>query len=137
MLNADKVILMTRMASYEAGEGKQNVTIGKYFRSDYIRMQIIKSVLYSTVAFLIVVALLVLMDLETFMGDIYQMDLLEFAKGILFWYLAFVGTYGVISFIVFSIKYRNARKNLKLYYNNLKKLSEMYENREPKGKSNE
>lgn len=137
MLNAERVILMTRLASYEAGEGKQNVAIGKYFRSDYIKMQTIKSVVYATIAFFIMAALIILMDLETFMGDIYQMDLLEFAKGILFWYLAFVGTYGVISFIVFSIKYRNARKNLKLYYNNLKKLSEMYENREPKGKSNE
>lgn len=137
MLNAERVILMTRLASYEVGEGKQNVAIGKYFRSDYIKMQTIKSVVYATIAFFIMAALIILMDLETFMGDIYQMDLLEFAKGILFWYLAFVGTYGVISFIVFSIKYRNARKNLKLYYNNLKKLSEMYENREPKGKSNE
>lgn len=137
MLNAERVILMTRLASYEAGEGKQNVAIGKYFRSDYIKMQTIKSVVYATIAFFIMAALIILMDLEAFMGDIYQMDLLEFAKGILFWYLAFVGTYGVISFIVFSIKYRNARKNLKLYYNNLKKLSEMYENREPKGKSNE
>ena len=137
MLNAERVILMTRLASYEAGEGKQNVAIGKYFRSDYIKMQTIKSVVYATIAFFIMAALIILMDLEAFMGDIYQMDLLEFAKGILFWYLAFVGTYGVISFIVFSIKYRNARKNLKLYYNNLKKLSVMYENREPKGKSNE
>ena len=137
MLNADKVILMTRMASYEAGEGKQNVTIGKYFRSDYIRMQIIKSVLYSTVAFLIVVALLVLMDLETFMGDIYQMDLIEYAKGILLWYVIFVVAYGVISYIVYTIRYRNAKKQLKVYFNNLKQLSEVYENQGLKGKSNE
>lgn len=137
MLNAERVILMTRLASYEAGEGKKNVAIGKYFRSDYIRMQTIKSIIYATVAFVVVVALFVLMDLETFMGDIYQMDLLGYAKSILYWYIAFVGIYGVVSFIVYSVRYRHARRQLKSYFNNLKKLSEMYENHEPKGKSNE
>ena len=137
MLNEERVILMTRLAPYEAGEGKQNVAIGKYFRSDYIRMQTIKSIIYATITFFVIVVLVVFVDLEAFMGDIYQMDLLEYAKGILFWYLAFVGTYGVISFVVYSMRYRKARKNLKLYFNNLKRLSEMYENHGPKGKSNE
>ena len=36
MLNEDRIILMTRMASYEENEGKKNVSIGSYFRGDYI-----------------------------------------------------------------------------------------------------
>ena len=35
MLNEEKVILMTQMASYEENEGKKNMAIGRYFRSDY------------------------------------------------------------------------------------------------------
>ncbi len=137
MLNEEKVILMTRLASYEADEGKQNMAIGKYFRSDYIRMQTIKSVIYATLAYVVMVGLVVLMDLETFMGDIYQMDLIQYAKELLIWYVGFVVVYGVISFIVYTIRYRRARKHLKVYFNNLKKLSETYENQGPKGKSNE
>lgn len=137
MLNEEKVILMTRLASYEADEGKQNMAVGKYFRSDYIRMQTIKSIVYATLAFVILAALVVLMDLETFMGDIYQMDLIQYAKEVLLWYVIFVVVYGVISFIVYTIRYRRARKHLKVYFNNLKKLSEVYENHGPKGKSNE
>lgn len=137
MLNEEKVILMTRLASYEADEGKRNIAIGKYFRSDYIRMQTIKSIIYATVAFAVLVGLVVLMDLEAFMGDIYQMDLIQYAKEILIWYVAFVAAYGVISFVVYTIRYRKARQHLKVYFNNLKKLSEMYENQGLKGKSNE
>ena len=137
MLIAERVILMTRLASYETGEGKQNVAIGKYFRSDYIRMQTIKSIIYATITFFILVALVVMADLEAFMGDIYQMDLIAYAKSVLFWYVAFVGVYAVVSFVVYSLRYKKARKQLKLYFNNLKKLSEMYENQGPKGKSNE
>ena len=76
MLNAERVILMTRLAAYENGEGKKNVAVGKYFRSDYIKMQTIKSIIYATIAFVVLVALMVLMDIEAFMGDIYQMDLI-------------------------------------------------------------
>lgn len=137
MLNEERVILMTRLASYEANEGKDNVATGSYFRSDYIKMQTIKSILSATITFFIVVVLVVLVDFEGFMGDIYQTDLFEYGKKILFWYLGFVGAYGVISYIVYSVRYRRARKHLKIYFNNLKKLSAMYENRGPKGNYNE
>lgn len=43
MLNEEKVILMTQMASYEENEGKKNMAIGRYFRSDYIAIQVLKS----------------------------------------------------------------------------------------------
>ena len=41
MLNEEKVILMTQMASYEENEGKKNMAIGRYFRSDYIAIQVL------------------------------------------------------------------------------------------------
>lgn len=42
MLNEERIILMTKLASYESGEGKKNAAIGGYFRSDYIGMQVVK-----------------------------------------------------------------------------------------------
>ena len=36
MLNEERIKLMTKMACYEANEGKKNVAIGNYFRGDYI-----------------------------------------------------------------------------------------------------
>ena len=41
MLNEERVILMTKLASYETNEGKKNVAIGNYFRSDYIGWQVL------------------------------------------------------------------------------------------------
>lgn len=51
MLNEEKIILMTQMASYEENEGKKNMAIGRYFRSDYIAIQVLKSVLCATIAY--------------------------------------------------------------------------------------
>ena len=38
-------------------------------------------------------------DFEIFMTDIYKMDLLEFAKSVLFFYLGTVGAYALISYV--------------------------------------
>ncbi|MDE5699654.1 MAG: hypothetical protein K2I96_19965, partial [Lachnospiraceae bacterium] len=45
MLNEERIRLMTRMACYEADEGRKNVAIGNYFRGDYIGLQVIKSII--------------------------------------------------------------------------------------------
>ena len=51
MLNEEKVILMTQMASYEENEGKKNMAFGRYFRSDYLAIQVLKSILCETIAY--------------------------------------------------------------------------------------
>ena len=80
MLNEEKIILMTQMASYEENEGKKNMAIGRYFRSDYIAIQVLKSILCATIAYAVCLALFVFYDFETFMQDIYKMDLISFAS---------------------------------------------------------
>ena len=127
MLNEERVKLMTRMASYEAGEGKKNMNIGKYFRGDYISMQVLKSIISSTIAFVICFALYLFYDFERFMQDIYQMDLVQFAKDVLLVYVVVVVGYAIISYLIYASRYKKARKSLKKYYNNLRKLSGLYE----------
>jgi hypothetical protein len=127
MLNEEKVILMTKMASYEEHEGRQNMKIGSYFRSDYIAVQVLKSVFYATVAFGLIAALFVFYDFEVFMQDIYKMDLVSFAKRILLYYGITVAVYGVAAYGIYTYRYAKARKNLRLYYQNLKKLNALYD----------
>ena len=64
MLNEERIILMTQMASYEANEGKKNVAIGSYFRSDYIGWQVLKSIISATIAFIVVFAMYIFYDFE-------------------------------------------------------------------------
>lgn len=127
MLNEERIILMTQMASYEQHEGKHNVVIGNYFRSDYIGFQVLKSIISASIAFMIVFGMFIFYDFEVFMQGIYKMDLLAFAKNILIAYLGTVGSYALIAYIVYLKRYNSAKKSLKCYYNNLKKLSGIYE----------
>lgn len=127
MLNEEKVILMTKMASYEEHEGKKNMEIGNYFRSDYIAVQVLKSIFCATVAFVLIFALFIFYDFEIFMQDIYKMDLVGFAKTILMYYGITVVVYGGVSYGICTYRYTRAKKSLKLYYQNLKKLGSLYE----------
>lgn len=127
MLNEERIKLMTKMAAYEVDEGKKNVAIGNYFRGDYIGLQVIKSIISATIAFVIVFGLFVFYDFEVFMSDIYKMDLLGFGRTVITAYLIFVAVYALISYMIYTYRYAKARKSLKMYYNNLKKLAYLYD----------
>ena len=133
MISEQRVKLMTRLAAYEQKEGKKNEEIGSYFRGDYISLQILKSVISATIAFVLIVALFVLYDSELFLSDNYKIDILEYVKKLIVYYFAFTGVYVLISYVVYAIKYRKAKKRLKVYFNNLKRLQILYQ-RERKDK---
>lgn len=126
MVNEERIKLMTRMAAYEKEEHKKNKKIVSFFKSDYISMQILKSIVYTTIAFAIMFGLYVLYDFEIFMKEIYQMDIFEFAKSVIILYGVFIGIILVITYIVSLYQYNRALQSTKLYYGNLKKLSRDY-----------
>ena len=128
MLEPDKIVLMTRLASFEKNEARENSNIWQYFRGDYIGWQVLKSIVAGTIVFGIIFAGFIVYDFETFMLEIYKMDLMEYAKGVLTKYLIFVAVYSVVTYIVFAVKYAKARGELRTYVHNLNKLSKTYNN---------
>ena len=133
MLNESRIKLMTKMASYEQGEGKRSMNIGSYFRGDYIGKEVIKSICYGTLAFLIVFGIYVAYDFEIFLQDIYKMDLLEFGKTVLMSYAKFIVAYALITYFVYAMRYKKARRSLRMYYNNLRRLNAMYRKEQDDG----
>ena len=113
MLNQERIILMTKMASYEKNEGKKNDSIMNYFRG--------------TIAFGVVFGMYIFYDFEVFMLDIYKMDLMEFGKSVLMKYLLVIGIYSIISYAIYCYRYAKAKRGVKLYMNNLRRLASMYD----------
>lgn len=127
MLNEERIKLMTKLASYEENEGKRYMKIGSYFRSDYVGLYLLKAFISATIVFLIAVGIWLFYSFEQTMKDIYQIDLLEFGRKVLIYYVAFVAIYSVISYFIGAYRYSQAKKSLKKYYSNLKELSDLYE----------
>ncbi len=133
MLSESRVKLMTKMAAFEAYDGKKSMAIGTYFRGDYIGKEVIKSVIYGTVAFCLLFAVYIAYNAETLLAGVYDMDILGFAKKVMFDYLVFVVGYSVVTYVVYVVRYRKARREIRSYYNNLRRLGMMY--RKGRGRS--
>lgn len=127
MLNQERIKLMTKMAAYEENEGKKYMSIGSYFRSDYMGMQVIRSVISGTLAFFLLAGLYVYYHFETMMQDIYKMDLLLLGRRVLFYYIVFIAAYSVITYVIYSFRYSRAKRSLKHYYYHLKQLAAIYD----------
>ena len=127
MLSQERIKLMTKMAAYEENEGKTYMSIGSYFRSDYMGMQVIRSVICGTLAFFLLAGLYVYYHFETMMQDIYKMDLLLLGRRVLFYYVVFIAAYSVITYVVYSFRYSRAKRSLKHYYYHLKQLAAIYD----------
>ncbi len=118
-------MLMTRMASFEASEGKQSLRICRFFRGDYVALNIVRSVVASTIAFALLGGLYVYYNIDTLLQEIYTMDLIETGRTLLTAYVIFAGAFALVSYAVYSFRYDRARKNLRDYNNALKTLSEI------------
>ena len=126
MLNEKRIILMTKMASYEANEGKKNVAIGSFFRSDYIGWQVLKSIISASIAFIVVFGMYIFYNFERFMTEIYKMDLVEFVRTVFSYYLWTIGIYAAVSYVVYALRYGRVVRSIRVYQMNLRRLADMY-----------
>lgn len=126
MIHEERVILMTGLQTYEDGDGKRDIAISNYFRGDYLGMQMLKSVIYVTIAAGLFFAGYVFYNLEEFLNNIYQTNWIEYAQTLLTRYLVLVVAYTLITYLVYACRYAKAKKNLKKYYGGLKALNAMY-----------
>ena len=127
MLNTDRIRLMTQLAVYEQGEGKEYMAMSQYYRKDYLALQMIKTFLCSTVAFAVIFLLSILYRVEEWMQEIYQRDYMEYITGVAVKYVLFVVFYQIVAYIVYSLRYRKGHKKQKQYHSKLKRLEKLYE----------
>lgn len=125
MVNEEKVILMTNMASFEKHQGRKCMNIVNYYRSDYIGFQVLKAVIAATISFLALLSVYFFYNFEMIMSDIYNMDLVAFGKQLIMIYLITVGIYALICYGVYAYRYSKAKKELKGFYQNLRKIDKM------------
>lgn len=132
MLNERKIRLMTKTAIYEQGKGKEDLKINSYGGSDYVRFNILKTVLAATVTAILLLGLVVLYKMEALLAEILELDLMKLGKEVLFLYIIFIAVYAIISLIVYQQRYYRASKRLKRYNSNLKKIASITKKDEAK-----
>lgn len=113
MINEKKVAVMTRMAAYEAGDGKKDRRICSFFRSDFVGFQLLKTWIAVTAAFCILAGIWLLYRLDEITAIFYAMDvdaLLELGKDALAAYGILCGGYLLTTWLAAHVVYAKAHK---------------------------
>ncbi len=126
MLNNRKVRLMTKLAIYEKEDGKEDIRLGKYYRLDYVRYQMLKTLVAVTFGYLILVFLTILYNSEYLIAEAVKLDYAAIGRTMLGIYLILVLVFVGLAGIGYTVKYNRSRKKLAKYYQMLKRLRAIY-----------
>jgi cytochrome bd-type quinol oxidase subunit 2 len=127
MVNNDRVALMTRLAIYEANHGHEDDMLQQYHKKDYIRIQSLKTIFFSSIAFVLIIALWlcvaesdVLLQLRD--GSVKK---ISFIIGVI--YIIFLWINLRINRLIQGRRYENAKGRNYRYMRQLMELGQMYE----------
>lgn len=127
MLNEERVKQLCKVALYEKREEKVHKQIGKYYRSDYIGKEILKSIFTGTAAYLFIVLLMIINKWNEVLSIINKLSFQENILPFLITYVIFMVAYIVLTYIVYKTRYDSCRKDLDEYEKELQVLHQMYE----------
>ena len=128
MLNEEKVKYMTKAAAYENGDGKRNIKIDGYFRTDYLGLQFVKSGFAYTAAFGILIALWVMCNMEELLLKISDAAFLShLIKILVIIFVCGLVVYEILVGIYYSKKYKSAKESVKGFNGYLKHIQKFYE----------
>lgn len=130
MIHEERLKPMVKMAMFDKNEGKACKPMIQYARTDYISMQLLKSFISGSMAYMILCAVWGLYDTSALMQVINGGSIKDFAIDVLFYYAIFMVIYLVATYIVYQIRYTKRRKMVKAYYKNLKDINKNYEREE-------
>lgn len=126
MINNDKVSLMTKLAIYES-KNSEDIKLSKYYKSDYIRHNVLKTIISVSFAYICVLLLILFYNLEEVLAKAFELNYTMLGLEIFVSYFVLIVIFTLISFMIYSDKINNSRKSLMKYHRGLKQLSRMYE----------
>lgn len=124
MVREENVKLMSKIAIYEKRNGKEEIPMSGYFKSDYVRLNVLKTCVSATIAFVIVAAVIVIYKMDYILANVFKIDYKSFGFAVLLLYVIWMLIYWLAARILYSIRYEKARTNIIEYNHNLKKLQE-------------
>ncbi|MBO4280627.1 MAG: hypothetical protein J5872_02115 [Lachnospiraceae bacterium] len=130
MINTEKVRLMTQCAIYEKHDGTDDLKIAKFFRADYIRLEVLKTILGITFGYFFLLTMIVIYYLEFLIKNALQLNYKMLGMRALAYYILLIAAYIVFAVGRYSYLYMKSHKRLGRYYRMLGKIKKIAEEQE-------
>jgi uncharacterized membrane protein YesL len=127
MVNVERVKEFFQMAVYDKRDEAKYRQMGEYYKSDYVGKELVRSVFTGTFAFLLIGALYLMGSIETILNSLNDVAWMESLIEIGMLYVCFMALYLFATYVVYRMRYRTGRRQLKRYYGHLKHVNRTYE----------
>lgn len=74
MLNESKVRMMTKMAIYEKNEGRRELRTAKYFKTDYVSLGVLNTIIAATAAYVLIILMIALSNMQWLTNNVNNID---------------------------------------------------------------
>ena len=122
MVDEKKTILMTKLAIFEKHEKNKSLVVSKYYRSDYVRYNVLKTWVAVTVLYWCVIAGYIFMTFDSVLEKLNDLDYFAIVYKMLGGYAIVCAIYFLFAFILYNYRYKKAKNGLVQYNINLKEL---------------
>lgn len=125
MIDEKKVALMTKLEIFENKERDRSLVMSKYYKNDYVRYNVLKTIVAATVVYWLAIGMYAYMGFDDILAKINNVDYFGVMYKLLGGYVMFCVVYYLFATLVYNFRYMKAKKGLIKYNVNLKKLIEL------------
>lgn len=126
MLDKERIKLMTRLAAFEQQEESSVFRVNSYMKSDYVILHVIYTLFTTSLAFLLITAVIVLARYNYVLGNLNNTNILKIGGLFLGSWVIFEVIFSIIAYAFYSNRYKKCRMKMNNYVNDLRKLDQMY-----------
>ena len=127
MVNEERLGLMIRMAKQDTPQQRKALKIADYYRNDYIALALIGKFIQMTIGYGILLMFVGLASMDFLMDNLGRINYRILGAEIVIGYIIFVGFYLGVTYIVWSVRYHNAKKMKRIYEENIRKIDKIYQ----------
>lgn len=133
MLNEKRVKHMVKLAMYENKEGAEELKTSKFYKKDYISYNMLWSIIWMTVAYIIVLVMAVFAKVELILDSLTIKSAIQMVCCCAALYVVLLIIYIPLSRRFYRKKHARAYHHVKHFKEGLEILEEMYEEEQING----
>lgn len=127
MLNAGKIRRMARIEQFVEKESSDHLKTARYYRSDYLGLQLIRNFFLVTVGYVLVMVLYFLRNGMDMLDHVYVQDLGRMSLSWIAGYVIVLAIYSLLTYTICSLRFAKAQKMERYLDHQLEKMQEKYE----------
>ena len=127
-MDKKKIWEMSRLAMFEEEDGREDLSVAFYYKRDYVALGLLSNFLLISIAYVIIVAGIILYKLDYLTENFSSMDYSVMIAAVVIFYFLLLGIYSAIVFTLRSLRHAKAKRRVQEYYDELNDLLEVKEN---------